>query len=74
MKKVKTNGIGGDASSAVPKGRGRCGAAIERDEFCLGDEQVGGRINRKYPQNTDAIVGRGWQVKRVHFTDAKDSQ
>jgi hypothetical protein len=34
MKKVKTNGIGADASSAVPKRCGRCGTAIKRNDFC----------------------------------------
>jgi hypothetical protein len=34
MKKVKTNGIGADASSAVPKRCGRCATAIVRNDFC----------------------------------------
>jgi hypothetical protein len=34
MKGVKTNGIGADASSAVPKPCGRCGTAIGKNEFC----------------------------------------
>ncbi len=34
MKKVKTNGIRADASSAVPKRCGRCASAIKRNEFC----------------------------------------
>jgi hypothetical protein len=34
MKKVKTNGIGADASSAGPKRCGRCGTAIDENEFC----------------------------------------
>jgi hypothetical protein len=34
MKRVKTNGIRADASSAVPKRCGRCGTAIDENEFC----------------------------------------
>jgi hypothetical protein len=32
--RVKTNGIRADASSAVPKRCGRCGTAIDENEFC----------------------------------------